>query len=76
MMREAGWLTGLGIAAGLVCSIAAGKLMASLLFQVRPWDIATLASVTGVLGAAALLASYLPARRASRVNPVEALRTE
>lgn len=76
VMREAGWLTGLGIAAGIVCSIVAGRLMTSMLFQVRPWDIATLASVTGVLGAAALLASYLPARRASRVNPVEALRTE
>lgn len=76
VMREAGWLTGLGIAVGLLCSIVAGRLMTSMLFQVRPWDIATLASVTGVLGAAALLASYLPARRASRVNPVEALRTE
>jgi macrolide transport system ATP-binding/permease protein len=76
VLKEAGWLTGLGIAAGLMCAAIAGKLMSSLLFHVRPWDVATLAGVTLVLGSAALLGSYLPARRAARVNPVEALRTE
>lgn len=76
VMREAGRLTGLGIAVGLVCSVAAGKLMANLLFQVRPWDAAMLGGVAVLLVIAALLASYLPASRAARVNPVEALRAE
>ena len=76
VMKEAGWLTGLGIGAGLICAAVAGRLMSGLLFHVRPWDAATLAGVTALLGVAALMASYLPARRASRVNPVEALHTE
>lgn len=76
VMREAGWLTGLGIALGLVCSMAAGKLMGNLLFHVRPWDPLTLGGVAVVLSTAALMASYFPAWRAARVNPVEALRAE
>lgn len=76
IVKEAGWLTALGISVGLICAAVAGKLMSRLLFQVRAWDVATLAGVAVVLGSAALVASYLPARRAARVNPVEALRTE
>ena len=76
ILREAGWLTGTGIVAGLLCSIGATQLMGSLLFGVRAWDLPTLATVAAVLGSFALLASFLPARRAARVNPVEALRAE
>ena len=76
VMREAGWLAGLGIAVGLVCTIAAGKLIGNLLFHVHPWDAATLVGVALLLGIAALMASYFPAWRAARVNPVEALRAE
>ena len=76
ILKEAAWLTGIGIAAGLVCSVTAGVLIRSLLFRVHPWDALTLAVVTGLLGVAALMASYLPARRAAQVNPIEALRTE
>lgn len=76
ILREASWLTGLGIGAGLACSIGAGLLMRSLLFGVRAWDVSTLVGVALVLAGAAVLASYLPARRAASVNPVEALRTE
>ena len=76
ILREAGWLAGLGITAGLACSIGTGMLMRSLLFGVRAWDLSTLAGVALVLAAAAVLASYLPARRAASVNPVEALRAE
>jgi len=76
VLREAVRLTGLGIVAGLVGAVIAARLMGSLLFGVRAWDVPTLASVAAVLGGAALLASFLPARRAARVNPVEALRAE
>jgi macrolide transport system ATP-binding/permease protein len=76
ILREAGVLAGIGIAVGLALSIGAGVLMKSLLFGVRSWDLSTLAGVAAVLGAFALLASFIPARRAARVNPVEALRAE
>jgi macrolide transport system ATP-binding/permease protein len=76
ILKEAGWLTGFGIVAGLMCSIAVGTLMRKLLFGIHTWDVSTLAAVAVVLGASALLASYFPARRAASVNPVEALRAE
>jgi macrolide transport system ATP-binding/permease protein len=76
ILREAGWLMAIGIAAGLGCAVAAAALMRSLLFGVQAWDAPTLMAVTAVLGFSALLASFLPARRAAAVNPVEALRTE
>ncbi len=76
ILREAGWLAGIGIVAGLGCSIGAAQLMGSLLFGVRAWDAWTLTGVAALLAAAALAASYIPARRAARVNPVEALRAE
>jgi ABC-type antimicrobial peptide transport system permease subunit len=76
ILKEAGLLAGFGIAVGLGLSIGASVAMKSLLFGVRAWDISTLAGVAAVLGAFALLASFIPARRAARVNPVEALRAE
>jgi ABC-type lipoprotein release transport system permease subunit len=51
-------------------------LMGKLLFGVQAWDAGTLVSVAVVLGAAAMMASYFPARRAASVNPTEALRAE
>ena len=76
ILKEAGRLTAIGIVAGLVCSLASATLMRGLLFGIRSWDVPTLAAVAVVLGAAALLASYFPARRAASVNPIEALRAE
>ncbi len=76
VLKEAGWLTGAGIAIGLALSVAAATLIRGLLFGVRTWDMATLASVAAVLGICALFASFIPARRAASVNPIEALRTE
>jgi macrolide transport system ATP-binding/permease protein len=76
ILREAGWLTALGVAAGAVCSVGAGLLMRKLLFGVSSWDVSTLIAVAVVLALAAAVASYLPARRAASVNPVEALRAE
>jgi ABC-type antimicrobial peptide transport system permease subunit len=76
VLKEATVLTGFGIAIGLACAIAAAKLLRDLLYGVQSWDIPTLIAVAAVLTAAALVASYIPARRAAGVNPVEALRTE
>lgn len=76
ILGEAGRLTAIGIVSGLVCSVGLATLMRGLLFSVNSWDGPTLGGVAAVLGGAALLASYLPARRAASINPVEALRTE
>jgi ABC-type antimicrobial peptide transport system permease subunit len=76
IMKEAAWLTCAGIAAGIVCSLAGAILIRGLLFGVRTWDAATLISVSLVLAISALLASYIPARRAARVDPMVALRYE
>jgi macrolide transport system ATP-binding/permease protein len=76
ILREAGKLAIVGIAVGLLCSVAAATLMRKLLFGTPPWDMPTLAAVAAVLGISALLASFIPARRAAAVDPVEALRAE
>jgi macrolide transport system ATP-binding/permease protein len=76
IMKQAAWLTGVGIAVGLVCSVAAATLIRGLLFGVRSWDVATLAAVSAALSLSALLASYIPARKAAQVDPMIALRQE
>jgi predicted permease len=76
VLREAAWLTGIGIGAGLVGAVAAATLIRDLLFGVRSWDIATLAAVAVLLGTSSLLASYIPARRAAQVDPMVALHYE
>ncbi|HJU64753.1 MAG TPA: FtsX-like permease family protein, partial [Gemmatimonadaceae bacterium] len=65
-----------GLVAGLVGALLLSRAMAALLYQVSPRDMVTLASVTILLTAATLLANYLPARRAARVDPLVALRNE
>jgi len=67
---------GVGLAAGAAAALAATRLMASTLRGVSPRDPATFASVLAVLAAAAALAAYVPARRATRIDPAEALRAE
>ena len=69
-------LTGIGVAIGLAAATGLTRLMKSLLFGVSPLDPLTYISVLIVLAVSAVLASYLPARRAAAVNPVEALRAE
>jgi putative ABC transport system permease protein len=76
MMREGVVLTCIGIAFGLGCAVAAARLIRSLLFGVRPADPLTLGTVALMLLVVAALATYLPARRALRVDPVAALRAE
>jgi predicted permease len=76
ILTEAAWLIAAGVAIGLACAVAAATLIRGLLFGVRSWDLPTLAAVAGLLGIAALLASFVPARRAASVNPVDALRAE
>ena len=76
ILREAAWLAGIGIVAGLVGSLLTATLIRSLLFGVQSWDLATLVAVSVVLAACSLLASFFPARRASRVEPMVALRYE
>jgi predicted permease len=76
ILRQAGWLTVIGLAIGLVCSIGTARLMRSMLFGVQTWDAMTLGCVAGLLAFASLAAAFLPARRAASVDPVEALRAE
>jgi len=68
--------TGLGVVVGVVGALALSRFMASLLFQVEASDPLTYAGVAGILGAAALISAWIPARRAARVDPVIAFRTE
>lgn len=76
ILKEAGWLTFAGVSTGLALALIGGTLIRKLLFGVASWDIQTLAMVTLSLASAAMLASFVPARRAASVNPVEALRAE
>jgi putative ABC transport system permease protein len=69
-------LTGAGIVTGLLAAVLLTRVMASLLFGISATDAATFSAVPLILAVVALLATYLPARRATRVNPVVALREE
>ncbi len=66
----------MGLGLGIPAAIGTGVLMASQLYGVSPWDPRVLAGVALVLGAAALMAALVPARRAARVDPMRALRAD
>jgi len=76
VMREAAVLLAAGVIVGLVMAVIAARTASTLLFGLEPGDPATLAMAAAGLGAVAMLASYLPALRASRLEPTEALREE
>ncbi len=73
-LRKGVILAGVGIIAGLALSASTASFMASLLYGVRPHDPAVFLAVPLLLFAVAVLASYLPARRATEVNPISAIR--
>ena len=75
-LRHGLTLTATGIGIGIVASFLASRLMASLLFGVGAADPITYAAVSGVIAVVALVATYLPARRAARVDPMIALRAD
>ena len=76
ILREAGMLLAVGLGVGLVLALAGGRAASSMLFGLKPYDPITMAMGPALLAIVALAASYLPARRATRVDPLVALRYE
>jgi len=76
IMRQGAMQTALAVSVGILLSLAAGRVLAQILYQVSPSDPFALISSSLLLAVAALLACFLPARRATHVNPLTALRTE
>jgi len=76
VMREGMRLALVGFAAGIAGAFACGRLLATLLYEVKPGDPVILAATAGLLAVVALVACYLPARRAAGLEPANALRHE
>ena len=76
ILRETFALTLFGIVIGIPTSLAASRLIASMLFGLSPSDLSTIVTACVLLLAVAFVAGYLPARRASSIDPIVALRTE
>ena len=76
VMRRALLLMSVGLVIGATSALAGNRLLTTILFDVSPWDPMIFAGSTTILTAAGLLASYLPARRATMVNPIVALRCD
>lgn len=76
VMKQGAGMVAVGILVGLATALALTRLMASLLFGVTPTDVPTFAGVTALLFVVALAACYMPARRATRVDPIQTLRYE
>jgi predicted permease len=76
VLRESMIMVVAGVAIGLAAAVAAGRLVTAILFGLEPNDMWTMAAAIGLMAAVCLIAGYLPARRASRVDPMVALRYE
>jgi putative ABC transport system permease protein len=76
VLGEAVWLVAIGLAAGAGLALWAGRATGAMLYGLKPYDPPTLAGAMALLAAVALLASYVPARRAARMEPMNALRQE
>jgi ABC-type antimicrobial peptide transport system permease subunit len=76
VLRQGLTLTGIGLAAGIAASFLVNRLLSTMLFNVRPNDPATIAGVTGIIALVALVACLVPARNATRVDPLVVLRQE
>jgi ABC-type antimicrobial peptide transport system permease subunit len=75
ILREAAAIAALGIAVGIAAALALQKLVSAFLFGVQPTDVPTFTTVVAVLVTCCLVASYIPARRASRVDPMISMKT-
>jgi ABC-type antimicrobial peptide transport system permease subunit len=76
ILRETTWLAGAGIVAGVAVALVLTRLVKSMLYGIQPYDPLTLSSGVGLLLTVALVASWIPARRAAGVQPIQALRHE
>jgi predicted permease len=76
VLGEASWMVLIGVVAGVAGALALGRVVASMLFGLKPWDPATFVMASALLIVVALAASWLPARRAAGVDPMKALRHE
>jgi putative ABC transport system permease protein len=76
IMRQGVIQTALGVGVGVLLSLGVGRILAQILYEVSPSDPFALISSSLLLAIAALLACFLPARRATHVEPLQALRTE
>jgi putative ABC transport system permease protein len=76
IMKQGALQTGVAVLIGLILALGAGRVLSQILYDVSPSDPGALLLATIMLSAAALLACFLPARKATRVNPMTALRTE
>jgi ABC-type antimicrobial peptide transport system permease subunit len=76
VLREAGSMLALGVVVGLAAAWWLGRIVSRLLYGVQPDDLASIGIAVGVLMAAGTLAAWIPARRAARIDPIQALRYE
>jgi ABC-type antimicrobial peptide transport system permease subunit len=76
VLGQSAWLASAGAALGLAGALGATRFLETMLFEVKPMDPAVYLSVVALLGAVTFVASFVPARRAAGLNPVELLRTD
>jgi len=76
IMKQGALQTAFALGVGILLALGVGRVLAQMLYQVSPADPISLAVASVLLGAAAMLACFVPARRATRVSPMTALRTE